>query len=230
MKENKKNILIFLGPPGSGKGTQTDMLAKKLNLPAISPGELLRQEVKEGTVIGKKVEKKMAGGALVDNRIVAALLDKRLDLPDAKKGVIFDGFPRNVKQMPYLKIKLDGFNRGKYNILAFYIYISDQEAKKRLSLRRVCFCGATYHLTTKPSKKPGICDVCGRRLEHRQDDKLGVVSRRLKIFHKENDPIMKYFKKNNFLLKISGEQEIKKIQKDILRQLAERGIKPKGRA
>ncbi|MFA5248065.1 MAG: nucleoside monophosphate kinase [Patescibacteria group bacterium] len=214
---NKKMFLIFIGPPGSGKGTQTDMLAEKLEIPAVSPGELLRQEVKNKTIIGRKIEKILASGKFVENDIVEELLKKRLAKKDAKSGVIFDGFPRNFAQMSFLEKKLENSGKNKNKILVVYIHISDKEAKKRLSRRRVCFCGATYHLDYNPPKKKDICDVCGKRLMHRADDKPDVVTRRLKLFHKENDPIMKHFVKEKILVKINGEQTIDKIQKDILK-------------
>lgn len=214
-----KTFLIFLGPPGSGKGTQADLLAKTLQIPSISPGELLRQEVENKTVIGRKAEKIMASGSLVDNSIVEQVLLKRLKKKDADKGVIFDGFPRNYAQMSFLEKELNNFDKKKVSVQALYIDISDKEAKKRLSRRRVCICGATYHLDYNPSKKKNVCDVCGKKLMHRADDKPAVVTKRLKLFHKENDPILKHFAREKILMKINGERPIEKIQADILRKL-----------
>ncbi len=217
--------MIFMGPPGSGKGTQTDMLSGKLRLPAISPGEMLRQEVKKNSVIGRKIKEVMASGQFVNNEIVEELLDKRLEERDTVKGVIFDGFPRNSGQLPYLEDKFASFDPKRYNAWAVYIDISDAEAKKRLTARRVCFCGATYHMITKPPKKKGICDECGRKLEHRADDKPAVVTKRLKIFHKENDPLVKFFLKKKKLIMINGERDIAEIQNDIINRLKKKGIK-----
>lgn len=223
--KNKKNILIFMGPPGSGKGTQTDMLAAKLKLPAISPGELLRQEVKKKTAIGKRIKNILASGEFVNNKIVEVLLEKRLAKKDAAKGIIFDGFPRNHKQIAYLEKRFDSFSVERYNAWTVYIDISDSEAKKRLTARRVCFCGATYHLISKPPKKKGICDECGQKIEHRADDKPAVVLKRLKIFHKENDPLLKFFLKKKMLIMINGERGIKDIQEDIIKRLKKKGVK-----
>jgi len=209
MKNKKKTILIFIGPPGSGKGTQSDFLAWKLKLPAVSPGELLRVEVKNKTSLGRKIAKIMAGGGMVANKLTEEVLEKRLNKKDTKNGVIFDGFPRNFQQFEYLEEKLANFNKKIYNIWAIYIHISDAEAKKRLSLRRVCLCGESYHLAYNPPRKTGICNLCGLKLVHRPDDKPTVVVKRLKLFHKENDKIIKYFMKRKMLLKINGEQSIK---------------------
>jgi adenylate kinase len=221
----KKTILIFMGPPGSGKGTQTDMLAKKLKLPAISPGELLRQEVKKSSAIGKRIKDIMASGQFVENKVVEKLLEARLEKKDAAKGMIFDGFPRNRAQIPYLEKRFASFDPKRYNAWTVYIDISDAEAKRRLTARRVCFCGATYHLVTKKPKKKGICDECGRKIEQRPDDKPGVVVKRLKIFHKENDPLLKFFLKRKMLMMINGERGISEIQEDIITRLKKKGIK-----
>ncbi len=221
----KKVVLIFMGPPGSGKGTQTDMLAKKLRIPAISPGELLRQEVKKNTKIGKEIKDVLSSGAFVDNKIVEKLLEKRLLEKDAQKGIIFDGFPRNHKQITYLEKKFDNFNKRRYNAWTVYIDISDKEAKKRLTARRVCFCGATYHLITKPPKKKGICDECGRHIEQRLDDRPNIVTKRLKIFHKENNPLLRFFVKKKMVIVVDGEKDIKDIFKNLTDKLKKKGIK-----
>jgi adenylate kinase len=212
----KKIFLIFLGPPGSGKGTQTDMLAAKLKMPSVSPGELLRREVKNKTAVGRKIEKILASGSFVDNKIVEDLLEKRLAKKDAAKGVIFDGFPRNFAQMAYLEKKIGG---KKNKILAVYICISDREAKKRIGRRRVCACGAAYHLDYNPPRKKNVCDVCGKKIFHRSDDKPAVIAKRLKLFHKENDPIEKYFAVRKMLVKIDGERKIDEIQEYIFKKI-----------
>lgn len=213
-----------MGPPGSGKGTQTDVLAEKLGLPAISPGELLRAEVGGKTAIGRQIEKILAGGRMVKNEIVWDLLEKRLAKKDAQKGVLFDGFPRNFKQTPYLSRLLENFNEEKYAILAFYIDISDREAKRRITGRRVCLCGRSYHIEIDPPKKAGICDACGQKLEHRADDRPQVVLRRLKIFHHENEPLLKFFSDHGVLVRIDGEQSIGRVRADIIRNLKKRGL------
>jgi adenylate kinase len=185
----------------------------------------LRQEVKKQSAIGKRIKNILAKGEFVNNKIVEELLDLRLKKKDAARGVIFDGFPRNYKQTSYLEKKFDYFNGERYNAWAVYIDISDAEAKKRLTARRVCFCGATYHLISKPPKKKGICDECGRKIEQRPDDSPKIVPKRLKIFHKENDPLLKFFVKRKMLLMINGQRGIKEIQEDIINRLKKKRVK-----
>jgi adenylate kinase len=219
MENGKKKIFIFLGPPGSGKGTQTDLLAPKLKLPAVSPGELLRSEAARRISLSKKEKKIMEQGGMVDNKIVGKLLDRRLGKTDARRGVIFDGFPRNLAQTDYLEKKFSGFDPERYDLRVFYIHIGDREIKRRLSSRRVCLCGATYHLLYNPPKKKDICDVCGRILKARPDDRLPAIDRRLKIFHRENNPLLNYFSSRKVLYRINGEQPIARVQADILKVL-----------
>jgi adenylate kinase len=220
MNSGKKQILIFMGPPGSGKGTQTDLLAKTLKIPAISAGELLRLEMKRETKIGKAIKRNMDSGRLVPDKIVREVMEKRLTHPDTKHGFILDGFPRHLKQVRDLEEIIEEFHEAEKNVLVFYIYLSSAESKKRLGKRRVCiFCGRTYHLDINPPKKEGICDDCGHKPERRKDDSPTAIARRLRNFHSENDPLLDYFSKHNMLYRIDGEQKIDKVRADILKYL-----------
>ncbi len=220
MKKRKKTILIFMGPPGSGKGTQTDILAKHLKIPAISVGELLRLEVKRRTKVGREVKTKMESGLMLPDKLIRKLMEKRLLLPDTKKGFILDGYPRRYRQIRDLEGLIKEFPGAEKNLLVFYIYISDAELKKRLSRRRVCyFCGRTYHLDINPPAKPGICDNCGHKIERRRDDDPAAITRRLRIFHRDSDPMIDYFSARNNLFRINGLQKISQVQKDILNDL-----------
>ncbi|MDD4902256.1 MAG: nucleoside monophosphate kinase [Patescibacteria group bacterium] len=209
-----------MGPPGSGKGTQTDKLAERLKIPAISGGELLRLEIKNKTKIGKAIKKKMDQGSLVSDELMRGVMEKRLRQPDTKKGFILDGFPRHFKQIRILEEILREFHEGEKDVLVFYIYISAQEARKRLGKRRVCYaCGRTYHLGVNPPREKGVCDSCGHKIERRPDDEPKSISRRLRNFHRENDPVLNYFSSRNMLFRINGEQNIAKVEKDILSNL-----------
>jgi adenylate kinase len=239
MKRAKKFILIFLGPPGSGKGTQAEMISKKIKLPTISTGELLREEIRAKTKIGRTVEKIIAKGKYAPEEIIEKIISKRIKKADAKRGFILDGFPRNKKQLNYLiemlKIKRNlKRNRIPHRVSDFFVIsnrasdpfviailvdVSDKEVKSRLGGRRVCACGATYHIKFNPPKKKGVCDLCGSKLRIRDDDKPSVIANRLKIYHKEIAPIINYWEKNGKLIKINGEQSIKKVQKNILNSL-----------
>jgi adenylate kinase len=219
MKKKKKEVLIFMGPPGSGKGTQTDMLAERLKIPAVSAGEILRMETKDKSNLGVAIREKMDSGRLVPDEIIREVMEKRLKKSDTKNGFILDGFPRHKKQIKILEEILASLS-GEKKVLVFYIQISNHEVRQRLGQRRVCFnCGSTYHLAINPPKKKGICDTCGHPVERRKDDEPKAISRRLKDFHSENDPLLDYFSSKGILFRINGEQEIKKVQADILRDL-----------
>jgi len=220
MNKAHKHFLVFMGPPGSGKGTQTDMLAKRLKIPAISAGELLRWEIRNKSLVGAEIQKKMNSGRLVSDKIIREVMEKRLKKPDTKNGFILDGFPRHAKQIKDLEEILREHHEGEKDVLVFYIYISPVEIRRRLSNRRVCYaCGSSYHLEINPPKKKGICDKCGHQIERRKDDAPTAIARRLKNFHQENDPLLEYFSEHNHLYRINGEQSIEKVREDIIRDL-----------
>jgi len=226
---SKKIFLIFFGPPGSGKGTQADMLAEKLKLPVICPGELLRHEVELNTEIGKKVKSAVNSGKMVSEAIVEELIDQRLRRRDAKKGAIFDGCPRRKKQLNFLIKKFNKINGNNkctnvlpcknqgngLRVAAILVNVSSKEVKKRLGCRRVCDCGAAYHIKYNPPKKRGICDLCGKKLSIRKDDKPAVIADRLKLYYKQTEPLLDYFQQRGELIKIDGEQSIKDVEKEI---------------
>lgn len=214
-----KLILVFLGPPGSGKGTQAKMISERFNIPVVSTGEMMRQEIKKKTAIGKKIESILASGNLASDDLTEELLDQRLVKKDARGGYILDGFPRNSNQ---LKLALARFKKTMSSddkLLAIYIKVSDKEVVNRLGGRRVCVCGETYHIKFNPPKKDGACDKCGKKLFQRNDDKPKVIKERLEVYYKGVSPIIEYFKKSGQLIEINGEQKIPKVQKDILKGL-----------
>jgi adenylate kinase len=215
MKKIIKTIFIFFGPPGSGKGTQAEMIAKKFKIPRISTGDLLRDEIKQKTKIGKEVEKIMAKGKLVPEKIIKMLILNSFNKKNAKKGFILDGYPRNISQQKDLTRAIS--ERDK--VLAILVDVSDKEVKARLGGRRMCACGAVYHLKYNPPIKKGICDLCDGKLFIREDDKPSVISDRLKVYHKEIAPVLKHWEKNSALVKIDGDQSIKAVQRDILKSL-----------
>ena len=187
-------------------------------MPIIATGDLLRDEITRKTAIGRKVEKILAKGALVPESVIYKIIDKRLNKKDISLGFILDGFPRNKKQLNYIirKIKIAS---GQNNIWAILVNVSDKEVLKRLSGRRVCSCGATYHLKYNPPKKKAVCDICGGKLYIRNDDRPGVIKKRLKLYHKEMRPVLDYWNKSEKLISVNGEQSIKKIHVDIIKEL-----------
>lgn len=214
----QKKYFIVFGPPGSGKGTQVKMLAERLNLPAISTGDLLRSEIDKESPIGLSVKALLAEGKLASDEIVGELLLKRLRKKDTAAGVIFDGYPRRLSQQEFL---LGHLSKGKseHAIVPLLIDVSDEEVVRRISGRRACLCGAVYHLVSKPPKEEGKCDRCGGKLFIRDDDKPSVVKNRLKTYHKESAKILSYWRERKQLVEINGEQSIKKVDAELMRKL-----------
>ena len=220
----KKIFLIVFGPQGSGKGTQADMLAKKLNIPIICPGELLRHEVEINSVIGRKVKPIIDAGALVPDAITEKLIKKILDSNPAKKGAIFDGFPRRKSQQDFLIKQLNKRAGEEDLVLAILIDVSSKEVRRRISGRRECDCGETYHLIYDPPRQAGKCDKCGKKLHIREDDRPSAINKRLNIYHKDTEPLFAFWQKSGKLIKVHGEQNIKAVAREINQKLKRRGI------
>ncbi|OGF27497.1 hypothetical protein A2331_00775 [Candidatus Falkowbacteria bacterium RIFOXYB2_FULL_34_18] len=208
--------IIFLGAPGSGKGTQADMLGEYLNIPVISPGELLRHEIETKSLLGRSIKKKLSKGQLVANDIVEKIIDKRISKKDTQNGFILDGYPRRLKQASLLKDRLKKIT-SQNSVLVIDIIIRDKVIKERVTGRRVCDCGATYHLVNNPPKKKDVCDLCGLKLYQRDDDKHNVIADRLKHFHARVRKINKYLEKYYKIVKINGELSIKDTKNEIIK-------------
>lgn len=210
-----KNIykIIILGPQGSGKGTQAEFLSEELNVPDISIGQLLRDEVEKDTEIGKQVDEYMQRGELVPNSIAHKLAEQRIKQSDCENGFLFDGFPRSVIQAKFIETVTDITH-------VLEVWISDKEAIRRLSGRRTCAkCGKIYHIEFNPPKEEGICDDCGEKLEIREDDTEQAIRQRLKIYHQETEEVIEYFKKKDKAIRINGEQSIEEVKKEIFSKL-----------
>ena len=191
--------LILSGAPGAGKGTQAEVICEKLGIPTISTGNMLRAAVKEGTEYGLKAKAAMDSGALVSDEIVIGILKDRIAQDDCKKGFILDGFPRTVPQAEALDAM--GVRIDKVIELA----VDEEVIKTRLTGRRVCLkCGATYHVTSKPPKTEGVCDVCGDPLVVRKDDEPATVIDRLKTYHEKTAPLKDYYEAQGKLVTVEG--------------------------
>jgi adenylate kinase len=219
-----KTILLIFGPQGSGKGTQAEMLAKKLELPAISLGELLRHEVDSGSDIGRQAETYMDKGELVPDGLTESLVRGRLHKEDALAGFILDGYPRNKYQQDELIKLLNESTGDDDKIYAIEVWISSEEAISRIGGRRTCDCGAVYHIKYNPPEKDEICDLCGRKLYIRDDDQSAAINKRLQLYHCETEPLLSYWRRRGKLIKINGEQEINKVHNDIMGKLEKRGV------
>ncbi len=194
--------LLLIGIQGSGKGTQAKMLSEKLKIPHISTGDLLRSNKEFKEEIALYINK----GLLVPNELIIKLLKSRISLPDAQEGFILDGFPRTIEQAKALD-KITKINK------VIEIFISDEEAIKRISSRLSCQkCGAVYNTLTNPPKTPGVCALCLSPLYQRPDDNPEAIKKRLKIYHQETPLILAHYPS----IKISGQQPIEKVFEDIL--------------
>lgn len=210
--QNLLRKIIIIGPQGSGKGTQAEALAREFVIPHISSGEIFRQHINNRTEIGQKVKLYLDQGKLVPDELTDAIIKNRISQDDCRTGFILDGYPRNTGQARALEkiAKID---------VVLEIWISDREVVTRLSGRRVCSCGATYHIKYKPPKREGICDQCGRAIKRRDDEAPEVLNQRLAIYHRETEPLLDYYRGQRLLIKVNGEQSISEVTSEMLSKL-----------
>lgn len=195
--------LVLMGPPGAGKGTQGELLAKKLGVDTISTGVMLRTAIKEQTEIGKQVEKLINDGKLVPDDIMVSLVKERLQKPDCEKGFILDGFPRTTAQAEALT------NSGVKIDKVLSLEVDDEVIVERLSSRRECSkCGAPYNVISNKPEKAGVCDKCGGDLIQRADDNPDTIKNRLNVYHTQTEPIKAYYEKLGLLVTAKGEEEL----------------------
>lgn len=208
--------LILLGAPGAGKGTQAEVICQKLNIPAISTGNLLRAAVKNQTELGKAAQTYMDGGQLVPDELVIKMLSERLEEDDCKGGFILDGFPRTVPQAEALD------RMGVEIDRVVDLEVADEDIARRMSGRRVCLnCGASYHLEYKPSKTEGVCDKCGSEIVLRKDDEPETVKARLLVYHEQTEPLKEYYQKQQKLHVVHGQEKVEDTSALTLRALEE---------
>ena len=203
--------IIFLGPPGAGKGTQAQMICDALKIPQISTGDILRRAMKDGTETGLKAKSYIDAGKLVPDGVIIDIVKERLAMEDCRGGYILDGFPRTVPQAE----ALDGFAIIDSVI---ELDVADQVLVDRLSGRRVCLkCGATYHVSMLEGKT--TCDKCGEELIQRDDDKAETVLNRLKVYHEQTAPLTGYYEKKGLLHRVAGDQGIEGTFGAIMKEL-----------
>ena len=203
--------VAFLGPPGAGKGTQARELAREWAVPQIATGDMLREAVAAKTPLGLEAKRYMDQGALVPDEVVVGATAERLAAPDAARGFILDGFPRTIAQAEALARLLK--DAGHALDVVLYFDVSEPELLRRLTGRRVCrACGHTYHLTSSPPKRAGVCDACGGELHQRVDDSEATVRTRLEVYRKQTAPLLDYYRQRNVLTTVSGEGSIEEIR------------------
>ena len=207
--------LILLGPPGAGKGTQAAGIVEKYKIPHISTGDIFRQNIKEGTELGKKAKEYMDQGLLVPDELTVGLVTDRISQPDCGNGFMLDGFPRNVSQA----VQLDAFlkNNGIALDKVINIEVDKEKLVARAVGRRICkSCGATYHIEFNPSKEEGVCKG---DLYQRADDNEETVSKRIQVYLDETKPLADYYSKVGIIADIDGQQSIDKVFNDIVSAL-----------
>jgi adenylate kinase len=212
--------IVLLGLPGAGKGTQASLIKEKTGLPHVTTGELFRENIRQGTDLGKKAQPFVESGQLVPNELTIGMLLNRIAQPDCAAGCMLDGFPRNTEQAEALDKALAA--EGKQIDKAIYIAVPTEELVRRLAGRWSCpQCGAVYHETNQPPKQPGVCDNCGAQLYQRQDDKPEVVRTRLDVNLKNLETLLERYRQQSKLLEVNGERPVDELTRDILRLLQE---------
>jgi len=208
-------IVVFLGPPGSGKGTQAKKLSQELSLMHISTGDLLREAVKNQTPLGLKAKEYMDRGELVPDNLMIALIE---EVMPKEGGFILDGFPRTVPQALALEEMLRSYKRDVDKVFLFDL--SEEVVVERLSGRLTCSqCGAVYHRKYNPPKQEGVCDLCGGKLIQREDDKEEVVRRRYRVYKEQTSPLVEFYQKRNKLIRLDASQNIQEVNKRLLEVL-----------
>jgi len=199
-------IVVLLGPPGAGKGTQASKIAKKYSIPHISTGDIFRHNVKEGTPLGKKAKSYMDQGHLVPDELVCDLVKDRLSKSDCANGYLLDGFPRTVFQAQHFDQSLEKSNHEISLVLD--IRVSEDILLSRMIGRRICKnCGKLYHIINMPPQKEGVCDVCGGEVYQRADDSAETVKNRFKVYIEQTSPLTEYYEKIGKLITLDGAKD-----------------------
>ncbi|OPG96796.1 adenylate kinase [Chryseobacterium mucoviscidosis] len=207
--------ILFMGPPGAGKGTQADVIVKEFGIPHISTGDAFRLAIKQGTPIGLKAKEYMDQGLLVPDDVTIGIVEERLQQPDCREGFLLDGFPRTLSQAEALDGILDRLNSGLDHVIN--LKVDRNKLLARLTGRRICKnCGATYHVVFNPPKQEGICDKCGGDLYQRSDDNEESVGTRLDEYINKTAPLLTFYENKDLLRQMDGEQDIDQVSHEIV--------------
>jgi adenylate kinase len=208
-------IVVLLGAPGSGKGTQGLPLAEKLRLAHVASGDMFREHLNRGTELGQLAKSYMEKGELVPDGVTIRMIEDRLTRPDAVGGVILDGFPRTLPQAEALEAALA--KRGRHVDVAPFVEVSTEELLRRLGGRWMCrICGRSYHVVSNPPKREGVCDVDGGELYQREDDSIDVARKRLQVYFEQTQPVVDYYRARGVLVEVNGEQSIEGVSEELV--------------
>ncbi|MGB6683410.1 MAG: adenylate kinase [Candidatus Acidiferrum sp.] len=216
--EELNRAVIFLGPPGAGKGTQAKKLAAKYAVPHLSTGDMLREHIANGTPLGVKAKPIMERGELVSDSLVLKMVRERIERPDCWHGFVFDGFPRTVAQAQYLgeSLKQGGFRRP----LVIHLVIDTALILRRITGRRTCKTGGEiYNLYERPPKVEGRCDIDGGELLQRPDDREEIVAPRLQAYHKQTEPLVAYYRRLGLLQDVDASKDVEDVEQQVCRIL-----------
>jgi adenylate kinase len=214
--------VIFLGPPGAGKGTQARQLAAIFGVPQVATGDMLREAVASQTPLGREAKRHMDAGGLVPDDVVIGLVAERLTQPDSENGFVLDGFPRTVAQAEALGKLLAERGLGLDRVVFFEV--PREELLRRLTGRRVCRqCGSTFHLVSAPPRTAGRCDSCGGELDQREDDSEATVARRLDVYERQTTPLLDYYRGRNLLSPVQGQGPVEQVAAAI-RRVVEKAV------
>lgn len=194
--------MILLGAPGAGKGTQSAKISEKYHIPAIATGDILRGAIKNGTELGLAAKSYIEAGKLVPDEVVIGIIREYLATDACKNGFILDGFPRSIPQAEALDamgVRID---------VVLNLEVEDEKIVERMSGRRVCSCGASYHVAHNPPKREGVCDKCGEALYVRADDAAETVQNRLATFHAQTEPLKEYYSEKGILVTVQGQEDV----------------------
>ncbi|NLI70240.1 MAG: adenylate kinase [Firmicutes bacterium] len=211
-------LLILLGPPGAGKGTQAEQISEKYNLLHVSTGEILREAIKKGMPLGIKAREYIDRGELVPDEVIVGVIEEKLESDGGANGFLLDGFPRTVAQAR----SLDGVLERKEKSIdgVILIDVDEEELVLRLTGRRVCRdCGDGYHVKFLPPQVRNVCDRCGGELYQRDDDNIEVVKQRMHVYREQTEPLIAYYKNNNLLARVDGTQDVEGVFRQISRLL-----------
>lgn len=224
-------VTILLGAPGAGKGTASERLIKRLGYEHVATGDMLREALKEGTALGLKAEQYMKRGELVPDEVIIQLVEERLDKGGRRTQFLFDGFPRTLAQAELLQKAVEK-RRGK--VAQVFLLDAPREVLiQRLTGRRICrSCGANFHVTNMPPKKPGICDSCGGELYHRPDDTETTIANRLDVYTTQTQPLISHYEGQGVLVRVDSSRQVDGLVAEIVgaieRRGARQGAKPVG--
>ncbi len=208
-------VIVLLGAPGAGKGTQARKLAERFNLVHLSTGDVLREAVKEGSALGRQVQEVMEAGELVPDQLVSEIVRERVSGDGLQRGVVLDGYPRTLSQAEFLEEVTSGRERAVINIR-----VDSDELLRRVSGRRDCSgCGTIYNVYSSPPPKEGVCNLCGSDLVQRKDDRGEVVTERLRVYREETEPVIGFYSTRENYFEADGNQDPEAVFEEIMTKL-----------